>query len=149
MLLDIQADLSGDVSTKFVPYSHEASLNHTLRFMEQYGRSDDYPPVVQDVLLRGLESFACTNDPVDATAGQLVSFRPVIPPILPWVGLTVLHYAWPVWLLLVVLSLVIVTWRLARGSHLPWNTQMAWTLAVVLFGPLGLLAFGLAARRHR
>lgn len=149
MLLDVQADLAGDVSAKFVPYSHEASLDHTLRFMKQYGRSDDYPPVVLDVLLRGLESFACTNAPVDATAGQPVSYRPLIPPIVSWVGLTVWHYAWPVWLLLTALSLVVVIWRSARGSHFSWNARLAWTLAAALFGPFGLLAYVLTARKHR
>lgn len=148
MLLDIQADLSGDVSAKFAPYSHKVSLDHTLRFMEQYGRSGDYPPIVLDVLLRGLESFACTNNPVDATAGQLVSFRPLIPPTVPWVGLTVLHYAWPVWLLLTALSLVVVIWRSARSSRLPRNARLAWIAAVTLFGPFGLLAYVLTARKR-
>jgi hypothetical protein len=148
VLLDVQANLSGDASTKFVPYSHEASLNHTLQFMKQYGRSDDYPPIVLDVLLRGLESFACTNDQVDATAGQLVSYRPLIPPIVPWVGLTILHYAWPIWLLLTALSLVVVIWHSARGSRFPWNTRLAWALAAALFGPFGLLVYVLTARKR-
>jgi choloylglycine hydrolase len=149
MLLDVQADWVGDVSAKFAPYSHKASLDHTLRFMEQYGRSDDYPPVVLDVLLRGLESFACANDPVDATAGQLVSYRPLTPPIVSWVGLTILRYAWPVWLALTALSLVVVIWHSARDSRFSWNVWLAWALAAALFGPFGLLAYVLTARKRR
>jgi len=148
MLLDIQADLSGDVSDKFVPYSHEASLHHTLRFVEQYGRSD-YPPLVLDVLLRGLTSFSCTDNPVSTTTGRLVSYRPLIPPIVTWVGLTVLRYAGPIWIPLTVLSLVFVIWRLTRGSPLSWNIRLAWVLVVAFFGPLGLLAYVLVSWKRR
>ena len=56
MMLDVQADLSGDVSDDLVPYSHEVSLKHTLDFFEKY-EGVDYPPAFLGALLRRLENF--------------------------------------------------------------------------------------------
>jgi choloylglycine hydrolase len=56
MMLDVHANLSGDVSDDLVVYSHEVSLKHTIDFFEKYERVD-YPPALLDALLQRVESF--------------------------------------------------------------------------------------------
>ena len=43
---------------------------------------------------------------------------------------------------------IFVIWRSARGSRLSWSARLAWVLAAALFGPFGLLAYVLAARKR-
>jgi penicillin V acylase-like amidase (Ntn superfamily) len=56
MMLNVHADLSGDVSDDLVVYSHEVSLKHAIDFFEKYERLD-YPPAFLDAMLRRLENF--------------------------------------------------------------------------------------------
>jgi len=52
-------------------------------------------------------------------------------------------YAMLVWSALVAVSLVLLFTSLVRVSALPWVTVLIWAAIVVLFGPLGLLAYWL------
>jgi penicillin V acylase-like amidase (Ntn superfamily) len=152
LVQDIHAELSGDISDKFAPYSHRASVEHTLAFLERYERTG-YPPLVVEVLIRGMSSFPCRKDaPIGqaSTPPALEEGDLLIPPPVLWAGLAIFYWVWPVWVPLTLLSLAYVAWRMARGAPASWIKRLAWVLAVLLFGPLGLLVYLLAQRRrHR
>jgi len=57
-MLDIHQDLSGDISNDFMPYSHEMSLNHSLRYFEKWGLVDISPDTIR-ALTEHLGSFEC------------------------------------------------------------------------------------------
>ena len=59
-MLDIHQNLSGDISNDFMPYSHEVSLNHFLRFLEKWGLVDISPDAAK-ALTKHLESFECSQ----------------------------------------------------------------------------------------
>ena len=59
-MLDIHQDLSGDISNDFMPYSHEMSLNHFLRYFEKWGMVDISPDTIR-ALTEHLESFGCSE----------------------------------------------------------------------------------------
>jgi choloylglycine hydrolase len=152
MMLDVHADLSGDISNDLMPYSHKVSLKHTIAFFEKYARLD-YPPLLLEVLLRGLESFPCKEGDASVQTGTLLSQEhggPLLPPRVTWVGLAIFHRMWPVWTVLTLLSLAFVMWRMARGEPASWGRRLVWVLVVALIGPFGLLAYLLVYRkRHR
>jgi choloylglycine hydrolase len=151
LVQDVHADLSGDISDKFVPYSHQAGVDHTLGFLEQYTRVE-YSALELEVLLRGMASFPCRKDTPIGQAGApaaLEDGNPLLPPPVLWAGLAVFFWVWPVWALLTLLSLAYVIWRMARGDPPSWGKRLAWILVVVLFGPFGLLAFLIAWRKRR
>jgi penicillin V acylase-like amidase (Ntn superfamily) len=151
MMLDVHADVSGDISDSLVVYSREVSLDHTLNFVEQYELLD-LPPLLADALLGGLESFPCVAGEADAVeeAGLLLKDgMPLLPPRVKWVGLTVLRRLWPVWIPLTLLSLAFVIYRLARRPGLSWGRRLAWVLVVTAVGPFGLLVYLLAHRKRR
>ncbi len=143
-MLDIHEDLSGDISGDLVRYSHQVSLNHTINFIERYERVDTHPLVIE-ALLRGLESFPCTEVADAALYPDDSGLSP--PPIAVWPGLLVLHRLLPVWLVLTLGALAFLLWDLARGTRAPWGLRLMWGLVVVLFGPLGLLAYVLTYRQ--
>lgn len=151
MMLDVHADVSGDISDSLVVYSREVSLDHTLNFVAQYERLD-LPPLLADALLAGLESFPCVAGEADAVAEAgllLKDGMPLLPPRVKWVGLTVLRRLWPVWIPLTLLSLAFVIYRLARRPRLSWGRRLAWVLVVTAVGPFGLLVYLLAHRKRR
>jgi len=59
----------------------------------------------------------------------------------------VLHRVLPVWIVLTLGALAFLLWDLARGTRAPWGLRLIWGLVVLLFGPLGLLAYLLACRQ--
>ncbi len=152
LVQDIHAELSGDISDEFMPYSHRAGVDHTLAFLERYERVD-YPALEIEVLLRGMASFPCRKDAATGQAGtpsNLEEGKLLLPPPVLWAGLAIFYWVWPVWVPLTLFSLAYVAWRMARGAPESWLRRLVWILAVVLFGPLGLLAYLLAQRRrHR
>jgi len=151
LVQDIHADLSGDISGEFVPYSHRASVDHTLAFLEKYERLD-YPPLVVEVLARGMASSPCRKDAPIGQAGApptLEEGKLLLPPPVLWAGLAIVYWVWPVWVPLTLLSLAYVTWRMARGKQASWIKRLVWVLVVILLGPFGLLAYVLAQRRRR
>ena len=151
MMLDIHADLSGDITDDLVVYSHQASLDHLLGFIERYQRVDLHP-FVADALLRGLERFPCKEG--DASAMEdagvcLEGSSPLLPPRVTWVAVAVSQRVWPVWIALTLLSLAFVVWHLTRGHAVPEDARWIWLLVVALLGPIGLFAYLLAHRRRR
>ena len=147
-MLDVQANLAGGVSGSFVPYSHEVSLAHTLGFFAKYERLN-YPPFLIETLLRGLESSPCREGDTPVSAGLMEAYSSLLPPTVTWVGLAVFYRAWPVWVLLTLLSLAFVIWRLARQGPAPWRRRLIWVLAVAIWGPFGLLIYLVVHRKHR
>ena len=151
LVQDIHADLSGDISDAFSPYSHRAGVEHTLGFLDRYTRVA-YSPLEIEVLLRGMASFPCRKDALVGQTGAppaLEDGNLLLPPHVVWAGLAVLHWVWPVWALLVVLSLAYVVWRMARSGPASWGKRLVWIVAVILFGPFGLLAYLVGYRRRR
>ena len=151
MMLDVHADVSGDIRDNLVVYSREVSLDHTLNFVEQYERLD-LPPLLAEALLGGLESFPCVAGEADAVeeAGLLLKDgMTLLPPRVKWAGLMVLRRLWPVWIPLTLLSLAFVIYRLARRPELSWGRRLAWVLVVTAVGPFGLLVYLLAHRKRR
>lgn len=55
-MLDVQADLAGDVSAAFENYSHERSLNHSIAYAKSC-RSDFTKEMIKG-LYQHLESFS-------------------------------------------------------------------------------------------
>ena len=146
-LLDVHADVSGDVSDELVAYTHAASLAHSTSFFAQY-EGAKLSPFVVDTLLWGLESFPCQDGDI-STQADLVRYRPLLPPTAIWAGLTVLRHVWPVWILLTVLSLAYLIWRIALGQPASLGQRLIWVLVTILLGPFGLLAYLLTRRKKR
>jgi penicillin V acylase-like amidase (Ntn superfamily) len=151
LVQDIHANLSGDISANFVPYSHRAGVEHTLSFLDGYTRLE-YPPLMVEVLLRGMASFPCRRDAAIGQAGAppaLEEANLLLPPPVLWAGLAIFYWVWPVWVLLTALSLAYVIWKMAQGKPAPWGKRLAWIAVVIFLGPFGFLAYLLAYRRHR
>ena len=148
LVQDIHANLAGDVSADFVPYSHRAGVEHTLSFLDGYTRLE-YPPFMVEVLLRGMASFPCRRDAPIGQAGAppaLEEGNLLLPPHVLWAGLAIFYWVWPVWVLLTALSLAYVIWKMAQGEPAPWGKQLTWIAVVIFLGPFGFLAYLLAYR---
>ena len=59
-MLDIDQDLSRDISNDFMDYSREVNLNHFLRYFEKWGLVDISPDTIR-ALTEHLESFECSE----------------------------------------------------------------------------------------
>ncbi|MBM3134720.1 MAG: linear amide C-N hydrolase [Chloroflexi bacterium] len=146
-LLDVHADVSGDVSDEFIVYTHAASFAHSTSFFSQH-EGMSLSPFLVDTLLWGLESFPC-QDSDTSTQADLVLYRPMLPPTVSWAGLAVLHRVGPFWIPLVALSLAFVVWRIALGQPSSLGRRLTWVLVTIILGPFGLLAYLLAQRKKR
>jgi penicillin V acylase-like amidase (Ntn superfamily) len=144
-MLDVHAQVSGDVTDEFVAYTHEASLAHTGSFFAQY-QGMSLSPFLVDTLLWGLESSPCREGDNPDQHGEL-TYRPLLPPTVGWAGLTLLHRAAPFWILLVALSLALVVWRMRLAPPSSTGTRLGWALLTVALGPIGLLAYVLSHRK--
>lgn len=145
-LLDVHADISGDISDDIVDYSHAAGYAHASIFFTQY-EGFSMSPLLVDTLVRGVESFNCQEGRATADM-DLERYHPLIPPTILWAALTVLLRYWPVWGILLGLSLAYLAMRLAADAQLTKSSRLLWVLITVLLGPLGLLLY-LITRRHR
>lgn len=146
-LLEVHADLSGDVSDEPTAYTHEVSLNHTLSFFTQY-EGMGLSPFFVNALVRGVESFRCVDGDV-STQPDLTLYRPLLPVPMMWGGLALLDQLWPVWISLVVLSLAFVIWRMQVDQPASPGRRLAWVLATILLGLFGVLAYLLTRRKKR
>jgi penicillin V acylase-like amidase (Ntn superfamily) len=59
LMLDVQENLSGDISSNFVGYLHEVSLAHTLEFARGWRSQREISPEQVEGVLALAESFAC------------------------------------------------------------------------------------------
>jgi hypothetical protein len=149
-MMDIHADGSGDVSGELELYDHKVSLNHTIDFFEEYERLD-YPPVLLEVLLRGLESFPCMEEEVQdgrISFPYRESYDPLLPVRVTYIARGIILNAWPFWVPLTLLSLAYVIWRMARDKSISWRKGLVWGLIVFVFGPFGLLIYLLKRRKR-
>ena len=148
-LLDIHTNISGDISENLIDYSHKTSLSHALIFFTQSEYADfSISPFVVDILLRGMESFPCQEDEI-TLAMDLERYDPLIPPTIIWAGLTVFHRFWPVWTLLVGLSLAYLLWLVAADKKITMKKRLLWVLVTVILGPVGLLVYLITRKRRR
>jgi choloylglycine hydrolase len=146
-LLNVHADVSGDISDELVAYTHAASFAHSTSFFSQY-EGVSMSPFIIDTLLWGLESFPCQEGDISTQAG-LVRYRPLLPPTVSWAGLTILNRVGPVWILLTVLSLALLIRRMFVDQPLSLGQRLAWVLFTILLGPCALLAYLLIRRKKR
>jgi len=145
-VMDVHANLTGDISNKFIPYTHSASFTYTTDFFKQFQRV--MSPIMIDTLLWGLESFPCQDGDI-STQTDLALYRPLIPPTMKWAGLMILHRVVPFWIPLVVLSLAYVVWLMAIGQPSSSGKRLTWALVTLILGPLGLLAYLLSHQKKR
>ncbi len=146
MMLDVHADVSGDIRDDLVAYSHDVSYRHSKTFFTEY-EGVSMSPILVDTLLWGVESFPC-QEGEGALEADLIRYRSQVPPTILWVGLMILHRGWPIWGLLTALSLAYLIWRMARDRPTSMSKHILWVLVTILLGPIGLLAY-LAAHRRR
>jgi choloylglycine hydrolase len=146
-LLDVHANLSGDISDEFITYTHTESFAYSNNFFSQYGGAK-LSPFLVDTLLWGFDSFPCQDGDIP-TQADMMRYRPLIPPTVTWAGLAILHRVGPFWIPLVVLSLTLVIWRMARGQPSSPGRRLVWALVTTILGPFGLLAYLLAQRKKR
>jgi len=146
-LLDVHADVSGDIRDAPVAYTHAVGFAHSTSFFSQY-KGANMSPFIVDTLLWGLESFPCQDGDI-STQADLVRYRPLLPPTVSWAGLTILHRVGPFWIPLVVLSLAYLVWRMQLGQPASLGKRLVWVLLTILLGPFGLLAYLLSRRKKR
>lgn len=146
-MLDVHADVSGDIRDELVVYTHAASYAHSSIFFTQY-EGNGLPPFLVDTLLWGLESFPCEEGEA-AAQPDLVRYHALLPPTVTWASLTILHRVGPLWILLVALSLAIVGWRMALGWPSSPGKRLVWVLVTIILGPIGLFAYLFAHRKKR
>jgi penicillin V acylase-like amidase (Ntn superfamily) len=146
-LLDVHTDVSGDISNALVTYTHAASLAHSTSFFSQY-EGVNMSPIIIDTLLWGLESFPCQDDG-NSTQADLMRYRPLLPPTVSWVSLTILHRVGPTWILLTVLSLAFLIWRMFVDQRISLGQRLVWILFTILLGPCATLAYLLTHRKKR
>lgn len=150
MMLDIHAEVSGDIRDALEVYSHEKSLKHSINFFKQYERIN-LPSFIIDAMLRGFESFPCQADEVSTgEASKLLTekYRPLLPPRVIWVIRAVFQRIWPIWLLVTLLSLGFLIWRQTRGPAVSWGKRLVWMLVVIVLSVFGLLIYLVTHRKR-
>ncbi|MDH4209367.1 MAG: hypothetical protein OEV76_10875, partial [Anaerolineae bacterium] len=142
-VLDVHAQLSGDISDGIPEYSHEVNLDHTFESLEVFGV--EIPSFLVKALVWGVERSPCMED-ADALPYPGGVQLP-LPPVLIWPGLHLLKRWSLIWAPLVAVSLAGFVWDQTRGAQVSWRKRAGWGLVVVLLGPVGLLIYWLARRR--
>ncbi len=89
-VLDVHAPLSGDVSEALGTFTFRDNLRQTQRFLREWGNLA-ISPLEVEVLERGIASFPCERP---AAPYQEEATR-VVPPLVGWVALALLHRVWP------------------------------------------------------
>jgi penicillin V acylase-like amidase (Ntn superfamily) len=143
-LLDVHADVSDDISSELVSYTHAASFAHSTRFFSQY-EGVNLSPFILDTLLWGLESFSCQDGEISRQA-DMMRYYPLLPQTVSWAGLFILHRAGPFWIFLVVMSLMYVVWRIWMGEPASFGRRLIWAILAVMLGPFCVLAYLLTRR---
>jgi penicillin V acylase-like amidase (Ntn superfamily) len=109
-MLDVHADLAGDISTEFGVYDHDINLDHMVNVMNKLGLTaydDQLEPLVTQI-----ENFPCVQvvtQPDLPTGSQ--SENPAETQDIPWVLVTLIGSALVVLILVMVLVVVMVVRR--------------------------------------
>ena len=109
-MLDVHTGGPGAINGEFEPYSHQVSLAHITEFIDRYERIE-MSPLILDILLSGLERFPCMEGnqaAMEEPTLYLDDHRPLITPRIEWIFIWILQGFWPVWILLIVASLILV-----------------------------------------
>jgi penicillin V acylase-like amidase (Ntn superfamily) len=149
-MMDVHAAGSGDVSEELELYDHKVSMNHTIDFFEAYERLD-YPAVLLEVLLRGLENFPCMEEEVldgSISLPNMERYDPLLSIRLTWIARAIVLNVWPFWVPLTLLSLAYVIWRMTKDRPASWSKGLGWGLVVLVLGLFGLLIYILAHRNR-
>jgi penicillin V acylase-like amidase (Ntn superfamily) len=149
-MMDVHVAGSGDVSGELELYDHKVSLNHTIHFFEEY-EGLDYPAVLLEVLLRGLESFPCMEEEVQdgrISLPYMENYNPLLPVRVTYIARAIILNAWPFWVPLTLLSLAYVIWRMRQDRLASWKKGLVWVLVVFLFGPFGLAVYVLVRKKR-
>jgi penicillin V acylase-like amidase (Ntn superfamily) len=105
-MLDVHAPLSGNIGDRLGHYTFEANLQHTLNFLDKWGGTE-LSTLEVEVLERGLTSFHCERP----AAPYQEEKEWLLPPVIGWAGLTLLHRLWLVGLVLGLGVVGLVVWR--------------------------------------
>jgi len=146
-LLDVHANVSGDISDDLVDYSHAVSYAHGIIFFTQY-EGFSMPPLLVDTLLRGVESFPCQEGEI-ISAMDLERYHPLISPTVTWAGLAIVYRLCPFWVLLLGFSLALLYWLLSADKQITMRKRLLWVTMTVVLGPVGLLIYLVIRQRRR
>jgi penicillin V acylase-like amidase (Ntn superfamily) len=105
-MLDVHAELSGDVSDAFVPYSHEVSLAHLVNVLGKFGY--DAPRDELEGLLQQMESYPCAE-------GEAHIPREASRSSFSWV--------WLVAAAIAVIVLLVIGYVIRRSFHVAGHTN--------------------------
>jgi choloylglycine hydrolase len=105
-MLDINAPLTGDISNKLDRFSFDANLESTLSYLQTVDGFEASAFEVE-VLERGIESYSCGRKTLQYQAEKEL----LLPPIVGWMILALLHRYWPVGIVLLLGVAVLVGWR--------------------------------------
>jgi choloylglycine hydrolase len=100
-MLDIHEDLSGDVSSDFVPYSHDVSLDHEVNVLGKLGFETSRNQM--EALLQQMERYPCVDGREHITQGGS--------PVSQWAGLV---GTWAAIIVVVAALALLVVWHGAR-----------------------------------
>ena len=112
-MLDVHADGEGDISDDLVVYNHDLALDHTMPVATNLWQVD-VSPLFVEILIGGVESFACMEDEpsaLEAPALYVENHPPLLPPLVTWTGLMILRRFWPVLILLALFPVIFVLIR--------------------------------------
>jgi hypothetical protein len=149
-MMDVHTPGFGDVSGNFTLYDHKVSLSHTVNFMEAYERLN-YPTLLLEVLLRGLEGFPCMQDEIQVGSISLPfqeNYSPLLPVRVTWATWAIVVNAWPFWVALTLLSFTYVIWRMTQDRSASWRSRLVWCLVILLLGPFGMLLYVFIHRKR-
>ncbi|UCF59644.1 MAG: PDZ domain-containing protein [Anaerolineaceae bacterium] len=109
-MLDVHTGGPGAINSDLYPYDNKVSLAHAIEFFDLYERIE-ISPLLLGVLLSGLERFPCMEGnqaAMEEPALYLDEHHPLIPPRIEWIFIWILQGFWPVWIFLIVASLILV-----------------------------------------
>jgi hypothetical protein len=118
-MLDINTPLAGDISDKLDRYSHDANLESTLNYRRKL-RGPEVDAFGEEVMARGFESFACERTVLQYQEEQ----ERLLPPVVGWAALAVLHRYWPVGVVFL-LGVAVLVWRRVRARRQPKASQVS------------------------
>ena len=111
-MLDVHAQLSGDISDKLGQYTFEANLRSTLNYLEKYG-GVEISELEVEVLERGISTFPCEQPPTPYQE----EIKLLVSPVVGWAALTLFHRYWFVGIILGIGIVTLAIWRIKLRSR--------------------------------